>query len=59
MAAVDSQGNLSQTGQTVTATADLSGGWWNNQSPACRMGVRAGNDNGWSSWTESNSATPQ
>ena len=57
--AVDSEGNLSQTGQTVTATADLSGGWWNNQTPACRMGVRAGNDNGWSSWTESNSATPQ
>ena len=57
--AVASQGNLSQTGQTVTATVDLSGGWWNNQSPACRMGVRAGNDNGWSSWTESNSATPQ
>ena len=56
---VDSEANLSQTGQTVTATVDLSGGWWNNQSPACRMGVRAGNDNGWSTWAESNSVTPQ
>ena len=56
---VDSQGNLTQEGQTVTATADLSSGWWNNQSPACRMGVRAGNHNGWSSWEESNSVTPQ
>ena len=55
---VDSQANLSQTGQTVTATVNLSGGWWNNQTPACRMGVRAGNDNGWSTWAESNSVTP-
>ena len=57
--AVASEGNLSQTGQTVTATVDLSAGWWNNQSPQCRMGVRAGNHNGWSSWAESNSVTPQ
>ena len=56
---VDSEGNLSQTGQTVTATVDLSAGWWNNQSPACRMAVRAGNHNGWSSWANSNSVTPQ
>ena len=56
---VDSQTNLSQTGQTVTATVDLSAGWWNNQSPACRMAVRAGNHNGWSSWVNSNSVTPQ
>ena len=56
---VDSEGNLSQTGQTVTATVDLSAGWWNNQSPACRMALRAGNDNGWSSWVNSNSVTPQ
>ena len=55
---VDSEGNLSQTGQTVTATADLSGGWWSGQSPACRMAVRAGNHNGWSSWVNSNSVTP-
>ena len=57
--AVDSEGNLTQTGQTVTASADLSSGWWNNQSPGCRMGVRAGNDNGWSTWVESNTVTPQ
>ena len=56
---VDSEGNLSQTGQTVTATVDLSAGWWNNQNPACRMAVRAGNHNGWSSWVNSNSVTPQ
>ncbi len=57
--AVASEGNLTQTGQTVTATADLSAGWWNGQSPGCRMGVRAGNDNGWSSWVESNTVGPQ
>ena len=57
--AVGNEDNLTQTGQTVTASADLSGGWWNNQSPQCRMGVRAGNHNGWSSWEESNSVTPQ
>ena len=56
---VANESNLSQSGQSVTATVDLSGGWWNNQSPACRMAVRAGNDNGWSTWANSNSVTPQ
>ena len=58
---VESQANLTQTGQTVTARRDLAveNGWWdNNQSPQCRMAVRAGNHNDWSSWVNSNSVGP-
>ena len=57
---VEAEGSLSQIGQTVTAKRDLAveNGWWHNQSPQCRMGVRAGNHNGWSVWVNSNLTGP-